>query len=117
MFVFQQIQLNLEDEDQYGHSSVATAPDDVELSPPSMYQVVLFNDDYTPMDFVVFVLQRFFNMDSEKAEKVMLEVHMKGKGVCGVFPFGIAETKVAQVQQFVQQNEHPLMCDLQRVDG
>jgi len=81
-----------------------------------MYQVVLFNDDYTPMDFVVFVLQRFFSMDGEKAKQVMLEVHTKGKGVCGIYPFDIAETKVAMVQQFVEQNEHPLMCDLQKVD-
>ena len=84
--------------------------------PPPMYKVILNNDDYTPMDFVVFVLQRFFSMDGEKANQVMLEVHTKGKGVCGVYPFDIAETKVAMVQQFVEQNEHPLMCDLQKVD-
>lgn len=115
MFASKQISLNLEDDDN-GHSSVAIAPDETELKPPSMYQVVLFNDDYTPMDFVVFVLQRFFNMDAEKAQHVMMEVHTKGKGVCGIYPYGIAETKVAMVQQFSAQNEHPLMCDLQRVD-
>ena len=81
-----------------------------------MYQVVLFNDDFTPMDFVVFVLQRFCSMDGEKANQVMLEVHQKGKGVCGIYPFDIAETKVAMAQQFVEQNEHPLMCDLEKVD-
>ncbi|AWY02502.1 ATP-dependent Clp protease adapter ClpS [Marinomonas primoryensis] len=95
---------------------MAIAPEETELKPPSMYQVVLFNDDYTPMDFVVFILQRFFSMEGEKANQVMLEVHAKGKGVCGVYPFDIAETKVAMVQQFVEQNEHPLMCDLQKVD-
>lgn len=115
MIVNQKIRLVSEDEQQ-GHSSIAIAPQETELQPPSMYQVVLFNDDYTPMDFVVFVLQRFFSMDGEKANQVMLEVHQKGKGVCGIYPFDIAETKVAMVQQFVEQNEHPLMCDLQKVD-
>lgn len=104
------------DDEQHGRYDVLLAPEETELQPPSMYQVVLFNDDYTPMDFVVFVLQRFFSMDGEKANQVMLEVHQKGKGVCGVYPFDIAETKVAMVQQFVEQNEHPLMCDLQKVD-
>ena len=116
MITDQQIRLVSEDEEQHGHSSIAIAPEETELKPPSMYQVVLFNDDYTPMDFVVFVLQRFFSMDGEKANQVMLEVHTKGKGVCGVYPFDIAETKVAMVKQFVEQNEHPLMCDLQKVD-
>jgi len=115
MIVNQQIRLTSED-DQQGHSNIAIAPEETKLQPPSMYQVVLFNDDYTPMDFVVFVLQRFFSMDGEKANQVMLEVHQKGKGVCGIYPFDIAETKVAMVQQFVEQNEHPLMCDLQKVD-
>ena len=115
MIVNQQIRL-ISEEDEAGHSNVAIAPQETKLKPPSMYQVVLFNDDFTPMDFVVFVLQRFFSMDGEKANQVMLEVHQKGKGVCGIYPFDIAETKVAMVQQFVEQNEHPLMCDLQKVD-
>ena len=104
----QQIRL-VSEEDESGHSNIAIAPEEAELKPPSMYQVVLFNDDFTPMDFVVFVLQRFFSMDGDKANKVMLEVHQKGKGVCGIYPFDIAETKVAMVQQFVEQNEHPLI--------
>ncbi|TPE49327.1 ATP-dependent Clp protease adapter ClpS [Maribrevibacterium harenarium] len=116
MFASEQIRLNLEDDDDLGHSSVAIAPDETELKPPSMYQVVLFNDDFTPMDFVVYVLQRFFNMDAAKAQHVMMEVHTKGKGVCGVYTFDIAETKVVQVQQFAQQNEHPLMCDLEKAE-
>lgn len=103
-------------EDEHGNTSITMAPEDLELKPPSMYQVVLFNDDFTPMDFVVFVLQKFFSMSSGKAQQVMLEIHTKGKGVCGIYPFDIAETKVAVVQQFVEQNEHPLMCDLQKVD-
>ncbi|MGB0941835.1 MAG: ATP-dependent Clp protease adapter ClpS [Marinomonas sp.] len=110
----QQIRLTLDNEQ--GDIGVVLAPEETELKPPSMYQVVLFNDDFTPMDFVIFVLQKFFYMDGEKAQKIMLEVHNKGKGVCGVYPFDIAETKVAMVQQFVEQNEHPLMCDLQKVD-
>lgn len=109
-----QIRLTLED--GQGESGTTLAPEKLELQPPSMYQVVLFNDDFTPMDFVVFVLQKFFNMDANKAQQVMLEVHTKGKGVCGVYPFDIAETKVAIVQKFVEQNEHPLLCDLQKVD-
>lgn len=115
MITTQKIRLGLDD-DQQGHSVLAISKEEMKLKPPSMYQVVLFNDDFTPMDFVVFVLQRFFSMDTEKAKQVMLEVHTKGKGVCGVFTFDVAETKVAMVQQFAQQNEHPLMCDLQQVD-
>ncbi|MEL0615130.1 ATP-dependent Clp protease adaptor ClpS, partial [Marinomonas arenicola] len=68
------------------------------------------------MDFVLFVLKSFFSMDGEKSNQVMLEVHQKGIGVCGIYPFDIAETKLAKVQQFVEQNEHPLICDLQKVD-
>ncbi|MCV2401310.1 ATP-dependent Clp protease adapter ClpS [Marinomonas sp. C2222] len=106
----------MSDEERHDGTSIVISEQELALQPPSMYQVVLFNDDYTPMDFVVFVLQRFFSMDGEKANQIMLEVHTKGKGVCGVYPFDIAETKVAMVQQFVEQNEHPLMCDLQKVD-
>lgn len=111
----QETRLGLED-DNHGHSVISISEEDVKLKPPSMYQVVLFNDDFTPMDFVVFVLQRFFSLDTEKANQVMLEVHTKGKGICGVFTFDVAETKVAMVQQFAKENEHPLMCDLQQVD-
>ncbi len=111
----QETRLGLEDDDQ-GHSVISISEEDVQLKPPSMYQVVLFNDDYTPMDFVVYILQHFFSLDAEKANQVMLEVHTKGKGICGVYTFDVAETKVAMVQQFAQQNEHPLMCDLQKVD-
>ncbi len=78
-----------------------------------LYQVVLINDDYTPMEFVVDILQRFFAMDRIKATRVMLEVHMKGKGVCGVFTFEIAETKVAQVIAYARQHQHPLMATLE----
>ncbi|PMG41431.1 ATP-dependent Clp protease adapter ClpS [Shewanella sp. 10N.286.52.B9] len=84
-----------------------------ELQPPSMYKVVLNNDDYTPMDFVIEVLQRFFNKDEQQATDIMLAIHHQGKGICGVFSFGIAETKVLQVNQFARENEHPLLCTLE----
>ena len=74
---------------------------------------VLINDDYTPMEFVVDILQRFFAMDRTKATRVMLEVHTKGKGVCGVFTYEIAETKVAQVIAYARQHQHPLMATLE----
>jgi ATP-dependent Clp protease adaptor protein ClpS len=80
---------------------------------PNMYRVLLINDDYTPMEFVVDILQRFFSMDRTKATRVMLEVHMKGKGVCGVFTYEIAETKVAQVIAYARQHQHPLMATLE----
>lgn len=88
---------------------------ETQLIPPSMYQVVLNNDDYTPMDFVVEVLRIFFHMDEQQATDVMLAVHYQGKGICGVFPFGIAETKVALVNQFARDHEHPLLCTLEKV--
>jgi ATP-dependent Clp protease adaptor protein ClpS len=80
---------------------------------PPLYQVVLLNDDYTPMEFVVDVLERFFRMDRNSATRVMLEVHTRGKGVCGVFTYEIAETKVAQVTTYSRDNQHPLMCTLE----
>ncbi|MBA6251709.1 ATP-dependent Clp protease adapter ClpS [Colwellia sp. MB3u-55] len=81
---------------------------------PPMYTVVLLNDDYTPMDFVVDVLCRFFNMNSDKATDVMLEIHYKGKGRCGTFTAEIAETKVEQVNQYALENEHPLQCTMEK---
>ncbi len=81
---------------------------------PSMFKVLMLNDDYTPMEFVVMCLKRFFNMDLEQATRVMLHVHQKGVGVCGVFPYEIAETKVNQVMDFARQNQHPLQCTLEK---
>ena len=81
---------------------------------PSMFKVLLLNDDYTPMEFVVMVLKRFFNMDLEAATRVMLHVHQKGVGVCGIFPYEVAETKVNQVMDFAKQNQHPLQCTLEK---
>jgi ATP-dependent Clp protease adaptor protein ClpS len=84
------------------------------LQPPPMYKVILNNDDYTPMDFVVDVLTRFFNLDEEKATQVMLAVHHEGKGVCGIYSAEIAETKVAMVNQYSRDNEHPLLCTMEK---
>ncbi|MEL0212387.1 MAG: ATP-dependent Clp protease adapter ClpS [Novosphingobium sp.] len=81
---------------------------------PSQFKVLLLNDDYTPMEFVVMVLKRFFNMDLEQATRVMLHVHQRGVGVCGVYPYEIAETKVNQVMDFARQNQHPLQCTLEK---
>ncbi len=81
---------------------------------PSQYKVLLLNDDYTPMEFVVMVLKRFFSMDLEQATRVMLHVHQKGVGVCGVFTYEVAETKVNQVMDFAKQNQHPLQCTLEK---
>jgi ATP-dependent Clp protease adaptor protein ClpS len=81
---------------------------------PSLYKVLLLNDDYTPMEFVVHVLQRFFRMSLEDATRVMLHVHQKGVGVCGIFTFEVAETKVTQVMDFAKQHQHPLQCTLEK---
>lgn len=81
--------------------------------PPSMYQVILNNDDYTPMEFVVEVLQKFFSYDIERATQLMLTVHYQGKATCGVFTAEIAETKVTQINRYARENEHPLLCTLE----
>jgi ATP-dependent Clp protease adaptor protein ClpS len=85
------------------------------VKPPPMFQVVLLNDDFTPMEFVVDVLERIFSMDRTTATRIMLEVHTRGKGVCGVFTFEIAETKVAQVTTYARQHQHPLLCTMEEV--
>jgi len=83
------------------------------LTQPKKYKVVLINDDYTPMEFVIDVLKRFFHFGEQLATQVMLQVHIVGKGVCGVFTRDIAETKVAQVNEFSRNNEHPLLCTME----
>ncbi len=85
-----------------------------EVAPPPFYQVLLLNDDYTPMDFVVAVLQQFFAMDLEKATQVMLHVHTRGRGVCGMYTREVAESKVAQVNEFSRMNQHPLLCTMEK---
>ncbi|MBB6343052.1 ATP-dependent Clp protease adaptor protein ClpS [Pseudomonas fluvialis] len=84
------------------------------LQAPPMYKVILFNDDYTPMDFVVEVLEVFFAMNREKATKVMLTVHTEGKAVCGVYTRDIAETKAMQVNQYARECQHPLLCEIEK---
>lgn len=79
-----------------------------------MYQVVLMNDDFTPMEFVVHVLERFFGMDRAKATRVMLNVHTQGKGLCGIYVREIAETKVVQVNNYSRSNKHPLLCMMEQ---
>ncbi|HEX2795142.1 MAG TPA: ATP-dependent Clp protease adapter ClpS [Croceicoccus sp.] len=81
---------------------------------PSQFKVLMLNDDYTPMEFVVMVLKVFFRMDMEQATQVMLHVHQRGVGVCGIYPYEIAETKVNQVMDFARQNQHPLQCTLEK---
>ncbi len=81
---------------------------------PNQYKVLMLNDDYTPMEFVVMCLKRFFRMDLEQATRVMLHVHQKGVGVCGIYPYEVAETKVNQVMDFARQNQHPLQCTLEK---
>lgn len=81
---------------------------------PSLYRVLLLNDDFTPMEFVVDVLARFFSMDLEQATQVMLHVHQNGVGECGVFTYEVAETKVTQVMDYARQNQHPLQCVMEK---
>ena len=81
---------------------------------PSNYKVLMLNDDYTPMEFVVLVLERFFNKNREEATQIMLHVHRRGVGICGVFTYEVAETKVTQVMDFARQHQHPLQCTLEK---
>ncbi|NVJ49436.1 MAG: ATP-dependent Clp protease adapter ClpS [Gammaproteobacteria bacterium] len=85
-----------------------------ELKPPPMYKVILLNDDYTPMDFVVEVIMKYFGKHQEEAAKIMLQVHYEGKGVCGIYRSEIAETKVVQVNEYSKANQHPLMCVMEQ---
>jgi ATP-dependent Clp protease adaptor protein ClpS len=96
-----------------GESGTLVAEATPKTRQPPLFKVILLNDDYTPMEFVVELLERFFEMNRSKATRVMLEVHTQGKGVCGVFTYEIAETKVAQVLSFARDNQHPLMCTLE----
>lgn len=89
---------------------LALAPERQAVAPPPRYIVWLLNDDFTPMEFVVIVLQKFFSMDREKATSVMLTIHRQGRGVCGIYPRELAETKVEQVNSFSRMHEHPLQC-------
>ncbi len=96
-----------------GHHGLAIEEARPRLKKPPLYRVVLLNDDYTPMEFVVQVVQKVFGKDRNTATRIMLEVHTKGKGICGVYTYEIAETKVAQVTGLAQQHQHPLLCTME----
>ncbi len=104
------------DGDREQQGGVIEAPAKPKLAKPPMFKVILLNDDYTPMEFVVHVLERFFGMNREKATQIMLAVHTSGSAVCGIFPRDVAETKSAQVNQYAQENQHPLMSTVEKTD-
>lgn len=104
-------------EDDAGDSGTAVQAEKPKLKRPPLYKVVMINDDYTPMEFVVETLETFFSMDREKATRVMLTVHTQGKATCGIYSRDVAETKAAQVNQFARDNEHPLICEIEAAEG
>jgi ATP-dependent Clp protease adaptor protein ClpS len=103
-----------EHQHEFDHG-VAVETSKPEVMRPPLFQVVLLNDDFTPMDFVVEVLRSFFAMDQERAVQVMLHVHTRGKGVCGVFTREVAETRVTQVNEYSRNHQHPLLCTMEKV--
>ena len=104
----------MEKENTHHDDGLAVQEARPKLKKPPMYQVVLLNDDYTPMEFVVLVLERFFSKDRSQATRIMLHVHTKGKGMCGTFVREIAETKVAIVNDYARSNNHPLLCTMEK---
>ena len=104
------------EEEEGGVGVVAVQTEKPKLKRPLLYRVVMLNDDYTPMEFVVETLQLFFSMDREKATRTMLTVHTEGKATCGVYSRDVAETKAAQVNQFARDNEHPLLCEIEAME-
>ncbi len=109
--------LRMSGEDKDSEGGLALQESKPELKKPPLFKVVLLNDDYTPMEFVVEVLETFFRMNREQATHVMLTVHTQGKGVCGIFTRDIAETKAAQVNQYARDCEHPLLCEIEASEG
>jgi ATP-dependent Clp protease adaptor protein ClpS len=99
------------DDDQSTGVVVKTKP---KTKKPSLYKVLMLNDDYTPMEFVVHVLERFFSKNRDEANRIMMHVHRRGVGICGVFTYEVAETKVTQVMDFARQHQHPLQCTLEK---
>ncbi|HEV7777496.1 MAG TPA: ATP-dependent Clp protease adapter ClpS [Luteibacter sp.] len=105
-----------ENDQEHGNEhGLAIATSRPETARPPLFQVVLLNDDFTPMDFVIEVLRGFFGMDQERAVQVMLHVHTRGKGVCGVFTREVAETKVTQVNEYSRSHQHPLLCTMEKL--
>ena len=115
MGILFKVLLSLE-KDKETDSDVAVAESQSDLEPPSQYQVVLMNDDFTTMDFVIDVLERFFSMPQEKATQVMLAVHKQGRAVCGIYSKDVAETKVEQVNRYAREHGHPLLCTTAKMD-
>ena len=114
---FKNIEANREDkQDNSGNTETIAVLDKPKTKKPPLYRVIVLNDDYTPMEFVVYVLQAFFSFDREKAQQIMLAIHTHGKGVCGIFTKEVAETKSAQVNNFAKDNEHPLVSDIEQVE-
>ncbi len=111
-----QLRLSKEDHDYDHGDSLLVQESKPAIKKPPMYKVIMLNDDYTPMEFVVYVLESFFSMSREQATKIMLQVHTEGRAVCGVFTRDIAETKAALVNQSAKDNEHPLMCEIDAVE-
>ena len=109
------VRLSAQEDDADGGLALENARP--ELKKPPLFKVVLLNDDYTPMEFVVEVLETFFLMNREQATQVMLTVHTQGKGVCGVYTRDIAETKAAQVNQYAREHQHPLLCEIEASEG
>lgn len=101
------------DTDNQSDSGLAVEESRPDVKEPKLYKVILLNDDFTPMEFVVEILRLFFSLNQEKATRIMLNVHTKGKGICGVYTRDIAETKVAHVNQYARDNEHPLLCTME----
>jgi len=104
------------EKEEEADGDVAVSPVKQELKPPSKYQVIILNDDFTTMDFVIDVLKNFFNMSEEQATQVMLAVHKKGQAICGTYSKDIAETKAGQVNQYSREHGHPLLCKVKKMD-
>mgnify|MGYP006121766823 CR=1 len=114
---YKSIKANDEDKrDNSGNTSTIAVLEKPKTKKPPLYRVIVLNDDYTPMEFVVYVLQAFFDFDRDKAQQIMLAIHTHGKGVCGIFTKEVAETKSAQVNNFAKDNEHPLVSDIEQVE-
>ena len=102
-------------QDEFSTGTVELQEENLKVDKPPMFTVVLFNDDFTPMEFVVYVIQKFFGFDHTKSTEIMLQVHTEGRGFCGAFSQEIAETKSQQINQFAKENEHPLKTDIEEL--
>ncbi|PPR35646.1 MAG: ATP-dependent Clp protease adapter protein ClpS [Alphaproteobacteria bacterium MarineAlpha6_Bin4] len=106
---------NLIEDNQYNHEVLKETKPKKKIKKPALYKVVMLNDDFTPMDFVVYLLKVFFKKEHQEASKIMLEVHNKGAGICGIYAYEIAETKILKVINTARKNGFPLLCTLEKV--